>query len=1797
MDKIVQAWLKTVFFLLPVIWLFPFYAAGEGTKQLLPDSTISGAGLYIDNAAGSNFTKFGVGGCPANYRLYIHVKNAGEYILFGFQSAYANVPFTLRKPNGTVAFSGIVPYLQGQTGYITYYHQAIVGPYPASGRYSPLSYHVTSIADTGNYYFEIPASVTYSVTFDLWDFQVVTGLHSPAIPADAVNGRVWSQSWQVYASLGFYGYDYQPFNGSFFIYADDGIVSKLVFSNAAIGVVTVFCNPYGCLNTGNFTSDRQSKNVNTFSTYPAIAQYKVFLNDPDSTLYPSGVYGAITGTPTLVPDPGYPLCSGKKYVVVTVNKSGWMEVDITLPYGGSATKVTLFANVVPGVNNIPWNGLDGLGNAIPDGTLITVNIHYMNGLTNLPVWDQEENPDGYIITGVRPANISGLQPISFWDDSQLVTNTSGDPCNNPPQTTNLTGCTPGSMAGYAGCHPWQPADGYCHNKMINTWWYGSTSNTSFTALYTATVPSPAGHGATRCGAGTLLLHVTVLPNETADWYALPSGGSPILAGDTSFTTPLISVTTTYYAQARNGASGCQSAARIPVTATINPLPVPTITGPLTACQGSDGNVYSTEPGKSGYSWFVSPGGTITAGGGASSNTVTVTWNTPGVQTVSVNYTSPLGCPGAAPTLYAVTVNPLPVPVITGSNTACAGIAGNTYSTQPGMSAYSWTISPGGVVTAGGTSSSNSVTVTWTVPGTQTVTVNYTSGFGCAAVSATIFTITVNPLPSPSLTGPASLCAGTPGNLYATQAGMTSYAWIISPGGTLTSGGTTASNTATVTWNTPGNQTVSVNYANGSGCQALTPVVYPVTVNPLPLPAIAGPATLCAGTAGNTYSTQPGMSGYLWTVSPGGVVTAGGTSSSNTVTVTWSAPGVQSVSVNYLNSFGCAALSATIFNVTVNPLPVPSLTGPSVICTGASGNLYATDAGMSGYSWNISTGGIVTAGGTSSDNTVTVTWTIPGVQTVSVNYTNSSGCAALSATIFNVAVNPLPVPTLAGPSALCAGATGNIYTTEAGKTNYSWNISAGGTITAGGTATSNTVAVTWNSPGSQSVSVTYTDANGCTAANPATFPVYVNPLPVPTISGPVSPCQLAAGNVYNTEPGMSGYLWTVSTGGVITSGASTNSISVTWNAAGSQSVSVLYTDPDGCTAVAPVTFLVTVNPLPGPTGVISGPTPLCAGAQGLVYSVPPASAALNYAWTLPPGFNLVSGAGTSSILVNLASNAASGNLQVYASNQCGSGPSSPLYPVAVNTPPSGNAGPDGITCQENSFTVTQASAINYSQVHWTASGQGTLTGSNSLSPNYMPAPGEYGLVTLTMFVAGNAPCPDETSGMTLDIKPAATARAGNDLITCGQNPVLLSGSSASNYGSLYWTTSGSGAFSDPSVLHPDYTPAISDVNAGSVLLTLHVTSAEPCKPDSGSLTLTIRRRASAFAGAGTSICQGQTFTINQAAAHDYSSLTWSTAGDGVFSDPNVANPDYTPGNLDIVHGSVVLTLNAEGLVPCPAARDSLVLDIQKRATVQPGPDGVTCQGNPFQVSGVTAANYQSITWTTSGKGTLTGTAALSPVYHPAPGETGSITFTLTVAGQNSCHDSTAFCRMALTIYPQVMVNAGKDTIVGSNTSALLDAQPSGGSGNYHFQWEPALLVLNDTARMPQTITLTKDTLFIVTVTDRVTGCSASDSVRIHVSGEAPHDCLVLYNFITPNGDGVNDTWIIDCIENYPANTVQIFDRWGDRVNSFDGYNNTTQVWNGTNAKGALLPDGTYYYVLTIKNEKTRTGWVFLRSGIK
>jgi gliding motility-associated-like protein len=92
-----------------------------------------------------------------------------------------------------------------------------------------------------------------------------------------------------------------------------------------------------------------------------------------------------------------------------------------------------------------------------------------------------------------------------------------------------------------------------------------------------------------------------------------------------------------------------------------------------------------------------------------------------------------------------------------------------------------------------------------------------------------------------------------------------------------------------------------------------------------------------------------------------------------------------------------------------------------------------------------------------------------------------------------------------------------------------------------------------------------------------------------------------------------------------------------------------------------------------------------------------------------------------------------------------------------------------------------------------------------------------------------------------------------------------------------------------------------------------------------------------------------------------------------------------------------------------------------------------------------------------------------------------------------------------------------------------------------------------------------------------------------------DCaLIFYSFISPNGDGMNDTWVIEHIDSplFGPNEVTIVGRWGESVWSRSNYDNETVVWAGESADGSALPDGTYFYFVTL-GDAQYTGYVELQ----
>lgn len=194
----------------------------------------------------------------------------------------------------------------------------------------------------------------------------------------------------------------------------------------------------------------------------------------------------------------------------------------------------------------------------------------------------------------------------------------------------------------------------------------------------------------------------------------------------------------------------------------------------------------------------------------------------------------------------------------------------------------------------------------------------------------------------------------------------------------------------------------------------------------------------------------------------------------------------------------------------------------------------------------------------------------------------------------------PVPVITGPSEVCVNSGYIYYSTESGMTGYQWNISAGGTINTGQGA--NTIQVIWNQPGSQWVSVTYTNTNGCLPVNPTQFPVLVDPFPNP--AGPVSGLEVVcAGSddiLYSISPVSNAftYLWSLPPQATITSGAGTNAIVVKFDDNSISGNFKVYANNICGNGDASPPLFVTINPIPPvPTISANGDTLISSAPVG------------------------------------------------------------------------------------------------------------------------------------------------------------------------------------------------------------------------------------------------------------------------------------------------------------------------------------------------------------------------------------------------------------------------------------------------------------------------------------------------------------------------------------------------------------------------------------------------------------------------
>lgn len=463
---------------------------GEGSKNITPAFVGPANGLntyvgYLEHSAelpGFSFSSgdFLQADAPEQERVYIHIRN-GETLYWGLrriQSTFAgsadpsdeneDLTVILYRNDGTVANSWLLTdddaspqssAFDAQPGVIADYASVLAGPNAVvPGGYNALSYTNTTGVDQDFYVAFVQADggsedpdddVNARSWYDLWDFSVYSGVEEKP-------GRMFSKRWNFTAGA---------FNGQFstefqlFVRVPseiDGVpsgsyVKELHMQGMEPFSVNVYANAFGAdpgQLAGDFTVLRQSQDEEL-----ALFEYDIFINNPDVDAYPTTVLPTVKITDAVFDCNGI---NGEAVLNFTANQTGQVAIILDLNgvsgyQPGTTDRIIESEILTLGSFALRWDGLDGLGVAIPSGTEINIRGRYTSAPLHAPFWDSESNQQGIEMRDVRPATSFDL---IYWDDTDLLA-----PSSNP--TSQLTGTN-------VNTHTWD--DG--NNTYTNTWSFG-----------------------------------------------------------------------------------------------------------------------------------------------------------------------------------------------------------------------------------------------------------------------------------------------------------------------------------------------------------------------------------------------------------------------------------------------------------------------------------------------------------------------------------------------------------------------------------------------------------------------------------------------------------------------------------------------------------------------------------------------------------------------------------------------------------------------------------------------------------------------------------------------------------------------------------------------------------------------------------------------------------------------------------------------------------------------------------------------------------------------------------------------------------------------------------------------------------------------------------------------------------------------------------------------------------------------------------------------------------------------------
>lgn len=609
-----------------------------------------------------------------------------------------------------------------------------------------------------------------------------------------------------------------------------------------------------------------------------------------------------------------------------------------------------------------------------------------------------------------------------------------------------------------------------------TTYYVETGNTCLSsrvavqAIISANSPVPTGSDVSRCGTGTVTL--TASGAGTLSWFADATGGSSLGTG-TVYTTPSISISTTYYVEANNG---CVSASRKAIQAIIDP--VPAVPSSSNASRCGSGTVSLSATGSGNIYWYsAASGGTLLFTGNP--------FTTPSISNTTTYYVETGNvCRSNRISVQAI-INPIPAPPSTIDVTRCG--SGSVTLTASAPTPISWfSQSSGGIAFTTGTSYTTPVL-------TSTTTYYIETGTSCISNRIPVRAIIGVEPAAPSASN-SSRC-GT-GTLVLTASSPEQIYWFANA-----SGGTALSTGSSFT--TPIISNTTTYYAEaGNNCRSLTRTAVQAIILSGPAAPTASNVSRC-GQGSVTLNASSTEQVYWYDSASGANLLFTGPS--------FTTPSITSTTTYYVEAGNTCRSNRISVQAIINSIPAaPSASnvsrcGPGVV------TLTAT-AGSSIAWYSVASGGTAIGTGTS--------YTTPSLASTTTYYVETGTTCISPRVPVQAIISSLPAtPVLSGGSR-CG--SGSVVLTGSSSTRINWySVASGGTLLDTG--------ATFNTPSISSTTTFYADAGqGC---NSARVPVTatITSLPAVPVTADSSRCGAGTVTLAASSPEQI-YWYTVSSGG-------------------------------------------------------------------------------------------------------------------------------------------------------------------------------------------------------------------------------------------------------------------------------------------------------------------------------------------------------------------------------------------------------------------------------------------------------------------------------------------------------------------------------------------------------------------------------------------------------------------------------------------------------------------------------------------